>query len=160
MKPVTKDVVALVVCLALCFGAAAIGSLFTGPAVSTWYQQIRRPSYAPPNWLFGPIWTALYAMMAIAAWLVWRKGDAASRTLPLSLFAVQLALNTAWSPIFFGLRSFGGALVAIVALWLAILATLVAFLRVSVPAGVLLVPYLGWVSFAAVLNFSIWRLNQ
>ncbi|MFC1806037.1 TspO/MBR family protein [Planctomycetota bacterium] len=160
MKLGTKDVLALVVCLALCFGAAAIGSLFTGPAVSTWFQQIRKPSYSPPDWLFGPVWTALYATMAVAAWLIWRKGDAASRRLPLFLFGVQLALNAAWSPIFFGLRSFGGAFVEIVALWLAILATLVAFLPVSVPAGVLLVPYLGWVSFAAVLNFSIWRLNQ
>jgi tryptophan-rich sensory protein len=159
MKTGTRDVVALVVCLAACFGAAAIGSLFTGPAVGAWYQQIRKPAFSPPDWLFGPVWTTLYAIMSVAVWLVWRKGDTAARSAALALFGLQLVLNAAWSPIFFGLRSFGGAFADIVALWLAIVATLVAFLRVSVPAGVLLVPYLGWVSFAAVLNFAIWRLN-
>ena len=159
MKTGTRDLVALGVCMAACFGAAALGALFTGPAVGTWYQQIRKPLFSPPSWVFGPVWTALYAMMAAAAWLVWRKGEAASRTLPLLLFGVQLTLNAAWSPIFFGLRSFGWALADIVALWLAIVATRVAFLRVSAPAGLLLVPYLAWVSFAAVLNFAIWRLN-
>jgi tryptophan-rich sensory protein len=159
MKTGTRNAVAFVVCLAACFGAAAIGSLFTGPAVGTWYQQIRKPAFSPPDWLFGPVWTTLYAMMAVAAWLVWRKGDTAARSAALALFGLQLVLNAAWSPIFFRLRSFGGAFADIVALWLAILATLVAFLRVSAPAGILLVPYLGWVSFAAVLNFAIWRLN-
>ena len=159
MKVSTKDVVALAVCLAACFGAAALGTMFTWPGVSTWYQGIRKPSFSPPNWVFGPVWTALYTMMAVAAWLVWQKSDAAARSVPLVLFGVQLALNAAWSPIFFGLRSFGWALADIVALWLAIVATLVAFLRVSAPAGLLLVPYLAWVSFAAVLNFGIWRLN-
>ena len=149
----------MVVCLVACFGAAAVGALFTGPAVSTWYQEIRKPAFSPPQWLFGPVWTALYAMMAVAVWLVWKKGDAAGRNAALALFGAQLALNAAWSPIFFGLRSFGGAFADIVALWLAIVATLVAFLRVSAPAGLLLVPYLAWVSFAAVLNFGIWRLN-
>lgn len=146
-------------CLAACFGAAALGALFTGPAVRTWYQQIRRPSFSPPDWVFGPVWTTLYAMMAAAAWLVWRRGDAPGRNAALALFAAQLTLNAAWSPIFFGLKSFGGAFADIVALWLAIAATLVAFLRLSVPAGVLLAPYLAWVSFAAALNFALWRLN-
>jgi len=159
MKASGRNAAALAVCLAACFGAAVIGALFTGQAVGTWYQQIRKPGFSPPDWVFGPVWTALYAMMAVAAWLVWRKGDAAGRTVALTLFGVQLALNAAWSPIFFGLRSFGWALADIVALWLAIVATLVAFLRVSAPAGLLLVPYLAWVSFAAVLNFGIWRLN-
>jgi tryptophan-rich sensory protein len=127
--------------------------------VGTWYQQIRKPPFSPPDWAFGPVWTALYAMMAVAAWLVWRKGDAAGRNVALALFGLQLALNAAWSPIFFGLRSFGGAFAVIVALCLAIAATLVAFLRVSMPAGLLLAPYLAWVSFATVLNFASWRLN-
>jgi len=160
MKTSARDVVAIAVCLAACFGAAVFGSLFTGPAVASWYQQIRKPSFSPPDWLFGPVWTMLYAMMAVAAWLVWRKREASARTAPLVLFGVQLALNAAWSPIFFGLGSFGGAFAEIVSLWVAIMATFVAFCRVSVPAGVLRAPYLGWVSFAAVLNFAIWRLNQ
>jgi len=159
VKTGTKDLVGLAVCLAACLGAAALGALFTGPAVGTWYQEIRKPAFSPPSWVFGPVWTALYAMMAVAVWLVWKKGDAAGRSAALALFGVQLALNAAWSPIFFGLRSFGWALVDIVALWLAIVATLVAFLRVSASAGLFLVPYLAWVSFAAVLNFAIWRLN-
>ena len=159
MNRSSRDVLALAVCLGVCFGAAALGAAFTGPAVRTWYQKIRRPAFAPPDWVFGPVWTLLYAMMAAAAWLVWRRADAAGRGLALALFGVQLALNAAWSPIFFGLRSFGGALVDIVALWLAIVATIVAFWRVSAPAAALLAPYLCWVSFAAVLNFAIWRLN-
>jgi tryptophan-rich sensory protein len=159
VKVSRKDMAALAVCLAACFGTAALGALFTGPAVRTWYQEIRKPGFSPPDWLFGPVWTALYAMMGAAAWLVWRKGDAAGRDVALALFAVQLALNAAWSPIFFGLRSFGGAFVDIVALWIAIAASLVAFWRISMPAGVLLAPYLVWVGFAAVLNLAIWRLN-
>jgi len=155
----TRSAVALGICLAACFGAAALGALFTGPAVRTWYQEIRRPAFSPPDWVFGPVWTVLYTMMAVAAWLVWRKADAPGRAAALVLFGVQLALNAAWSPIFFGLRSFGGALADIVALWLAIVASLVAFWRISMPAGVLLAPYLAWVSFAAVLNVAIWRLN-
>jgi translocator protein len=159
VKRNARDALALVACLAACFGAAAIGSIFTMTAVRTWYAEIQKPSFSPPNWLFGPVWTILYAMMAVAVWLVWRQADTRATKLPLVLFGVQLVLNAAWSPIFFGLGSFGGALVDIVALWMAIVATLVAFVRVSLPAGILLIPYLGWVSFAAVLNFSIWRLN-
>ena len=159
MKVGTREAVALGICLVACFVAAGLGALFTGPAVGTWYQQIRKPSFSPPDWVFGPVWTALYTMMAVAAWLIWRKGDVTGRNVALALFAIQLTLNAAWSPIFFGLKSFGGAFVDIVALWLAIAATFVAFLRVSMPAGLLLAPYLAWVSFAAVLNYAIWRLN-
>jgi benzodiazapine receptor len=135
MKSSGRSAAALAVCLAACFGAAAMGALFTGPAVGTWYQQIRKPAFSPPDWVFGPVWTALYAMMAVAAWLVWRKGEAVGRTLALAFFGAQLALNAAWSPIFFGARSFGGAFVGIVVLWLAIAATLATFLRVSRLAG-------------------------
>ncbi len=140
------------------FLAAGLGSLFTASSVNSWYPTLAKPSWTPPAWVFGPVWTALYAMMAIAGWLVWREsGDARRRA--LWWFAVQLALNVAWSAAFFGLRLPGLALVDILALWLAIALTLVESWRVSRTAGFLLAPYLTWVSFAAALNLSIWRLN-
>ena len=143
----------LVVWLAVCFGAAAIGSQFMpGP----WYEALAKPSWNPPNWIFGPVWTVLYGMMAVAAWLVWRRHGFAGA---LALFVLQLGLNVVWSWLFFGLESPGLAVVDIAALWLAILATILAFRKLSPPAAALLVPYLMWVSFAAALNFTIWRLN-
>jgi tryptophan-rich sensory protein len=112
-----------------------------------------------PDWIFGPVWTLLYLMMAVSAWLVWRQAGFAGAKLPRALFAVQLALNSLWSVLFFGLQNPGAAAVEIVLLWLAILATTVSFFRQSKVAGWLMVPYLAWVSFASVLNFAIWRLN-
>lgn len=144
-------------CLA-CFLAAGLGSLFTMVSVESWYAGLARPSWSPPDWVFGPVWTALYAMMAVAGWLAWRPGGAAGRR-ALGWFAVQLLLNVGWSAVFFGLQMPGLAFVEILALWAAIAATLVTSWRVSRPAGVLLAPYLLWVSFAAVLNLAIWRLN-
>ena len=122
-----------------------------------WYASINKPSWNPPPWIFGPVWTALYLMMGVAAWLVWRR-DGWRR--PLWLYFTQLALNAAWTPVFFGAREIGWALVVILALWTAILVTLLAFLRVSRAAGWMFVPYLAWVSFASVLNFTLWRMNQ
>jgi translocator protein len=145
--------------LALCFGVAALGSVFTSSAMPEWYMSLEKPAFNPPSWVFGPVWTVLYAMMAVAAWLVWREAGFDGATAALSLFFVQLALNLAWSGIFFGLREPGWALVEIVVLWAAILGTIVLFFRHSSLAGWLLVPYLLWVSFAAVLNAAIWRLN-
>ena len=142
--------------LLLCFAAAALGAFFMP---GEWYASLKKPSWNPPAWVFGPVWTALYAMMAAAAWLVWRRGGFASQCRPLVLFIVQLALNAAWTPLFFGLHWPAVAFVEIMLLWLAISATLVAFLGVSRLAAWLLVPYLAWVSFAAVLNFTLWRLN-
>ncbi len=124
-----------------------------------WYAQLRKPSWNPPGWIFGPVWTALYAMMAIAAWMVWRRGRFAGRRLALSLFLMQLLFNALWSPLFFGLHNPLMALLDIVLLWLALLATMIAFWKVRPLAGALLVPYLVWVSFAATLNFALWRLN-
>ncbi len=140
----------------LCFAAAGMGSALTNLSVETWYAALRKPSFNPPNWMFGPVWTALYLMMAIAAWLVWRRAgwDAA-----LTLFFAQLALNVVWSGLFFGMRSPGAAFAEIVLLWFAILLTTLAFAAVSTAAAALMLPYLAWVAFAAVLNFSIWRLN-
>lgn len=142
--------------LALCFGAAAVGSFFMPGA---WYTSLSKPSWNPPGWVFGPVWTVLYAAMAVGAWLVWRRGGWAVQPRALGLFCVQLALNAAWSPVFFGMQRIGLALVVMMLLWVAIAATMVEFFRVSRGAGWLLVPYLAWVSFAAVLNFTLWRLN-
>ena len=141
-----------------CFLAAGLGSLFTMVSVGSWYAGLAKPSWNPPGWVFGPVWTVLYAMMAVAGWLVWRKGQPASWH-ALRWFAVQLVLNVGWSAIFFGLQMPGLAFAEILGLWLAIAATLMTSWRVSRAAGILLAPYLLWVSFAAVLNFAIWRLN-
>jgi len=144
----------------LCFAVAGIGSSFTMPSVGDWYREISKPDWTPPSWLFGPVWTVLYLMMGVAAWLVWRRTGLCRVGVPLGIFGVQLALNLLWSIIFFGLHNPGLAFVEIVLLWLAILATILAFLRVSRLAGWLLVPYILWVTFASVLNFTIWNMNR
>jgi translocator protein len=156
-----RDLFALVGFIVLSFAAAGIGSLFTVTAVSPggWYSQIQKPAWTPPSWLFGPVWTALYLMMAVAAWWVWRQGGWEDHRGALVLFLVQLVLNAAWSWLFFGLHSPAAGLACIASLWIAILLTLLAFFRVSPLAGGLLVPYLLWVAFASALNFTIWRLN-
>lgn len=145
--------------IVLCFTAAGIGGYWTSLSQPGWYDELAKPSWTPPSWLFGPVWTTLYLAMAVAAWLVWRHGGWAGQRRPLTLFLVQLALNTAWSGLFFGLRSPGLGMLEIVILWLAILLTLRAFFRVDRVAGWLFVPYLLWVTFAAALNFAVWRLN-
>ena len=145
--------------LALCFGAALVGSLVTYPSIPTWYAGLIKPSWTPPAWLFGPVWSILYLMMALAAWLVWRRGGLAAARLPLILFLIQLGLNVAWSFLFFGLRMPGLAFAEIVILWCAILATLIVFWRWRALAGWLFLPYLLWVTFAAGLNLALWRMN-
>jgi len=142
--------------LAVTFAAAAIGSRFQP---GQWYALLAKPALTPPSWVFGPVWTLLYLMMGIAAWLVWREHGLAGALCPLGLFLGQLALNALWSYLFFGLHRPGLALLDIVALWLGILATLVAFWRAYPAAGLLLLPYFIWVSFAGYLNFQFWRLN-
>ncbi len=125
-----------------------------------WYSQLQKPDWNPPNWVFGPVWTTLFVLMGIAAFLVWRKGlERKDVKIALSIFIGQLVLNTLWSMIFFGLHSPGGALVEIMFLWLAIVATIITFAKVSKPAAWILTPYILWVSFAAYLNYSIWILN-
>jgi benzodiazapine receptor len=140
----------------LCFAAASMGAFFEP---GEWYGALKKPDWNPPGWIFGPVWTALYMMMAVAAWLVWRHGGWGQQRKPLIVFLVQLALNALWTPLFFGLHWPGVAFAEIVLLWLAIAATIVVFHPVSRPAMLLLVPYLTWVSFAAALNFTLWRLN-
>jgi len=154
-----RAAVGLVVWISVCYAAAAIGSASTTRSVAEWYPTLARPAWTPPNAIFGPVWSVLYLLMAIAAWLVWRQGGFRAQRGPLALFVAQLALNIAWSIIFFGLRRPGLAFAEIVVLWALILATTIAFWRVRPLAGWLLVPYLAWVSFASALNFALWRLN-
>ena len=154
-----RQFVGLGVFVAVCLSAAGIGSVFTASSVKDWYVNLRKPSWTPPGWLFGPVWTVLYLSMAVAAWLAWRRGGLSGAPAAMVLFGVQLALNAAWSSLFFGLRSPGWAFVEIVLLWLAIAATTVLLWRVSAWAGSLMLPYWLWVTFAAGLNYSIWRMN-
>ncbi len=149
----------LIMFLIICLGAGGLGAMATTPEIEGWYKTLEKPAWNPPDWVFGPVWTTLYGLMAIAAWLVCKKAGFRSAAMPLTLFAVQLLMNIAWSWIFFAAHQPGWAFAEIVILWLAILGTTVAFFRESTFAGWLLVPYLAWVSFASVLNFTIWRLN-
>ena len=142
--------------LAGCFAASALGAFFMP---GDWYAQLNKPSWNPPSWIFGPVWTLLYVMMGVAAWQVWKRGGFASQRRPLGLFLLQLALNAAWTPLFFGLRQPGIAFAEIVLLWVTLLATIISFHRVHKQAAGLLLPYLAWVTFASALNFTLWRLN-
>jgi translocator protein len=136
--------------------AGAFGSLFQP---GQWFAELAKPTWNPPSWVFGPVWTTLYILMGVAAWLVWRRGGPIARG-ALTLFVVQLVFNAAWSWLFFGLQSPGLAFLDIILLWLLIIVTTVAFWRVRMAAGVLLLPYLAWVTFATALNFAIWRMNS
>jgi len=144
----------------LSLSAGAVGGIATAGSIGGWYQTIAKPEWNPPGWVFGPVWTTLYLMMGIAAWLVWRKAKAGEKALPLGLFAVQLALNAFWSFVFFAWHQIGWALVEIIVLWVAIAATIASFSRVSKTAARLLIPYLIWVSFASYLTYTIWTLNR
>lgn len=151
--------IALAVFLALCLGAGGLGAIATTPEIGGWYRTLEKPAWNPPDRVFGPVWTTLFVLMAIAGWLVWQQERSGARRAGLFLFGLQLTLNVAWSWVFFALHEPGWAVLEIALLWLGILATLVVFLRQSRLAGALLVPYLAWVTFAAALNFEIWRLN-
>lgn len=151
-----KSILGLCGWLLLSFAPAALGAFFMP---GEWYAGLNKPAWNPPSWVFGPVWSALYAMMAVAAWLVWRRGGFVAQRRPLALFLTQLVLNAAWTPLFFGLHQPGAAFAEILLLWMAIAATLAAFRPVSYAAAWLLAPYLAWVSFAAVLNGVLWRLN-
>ena len=144
----------------VCEGAGLIGAIFTTPAITTWYATLAKPAFTPPNWLFAPAWVTLYFLMGVAAATVWQKGLAERRhRTALAIFLVQLALNVLWSVVFFGLESPLYGLVVMAALWLAILLTIIRFFRISAPAGYIMLPYLGWVTFAAALNAAIFMLN-
>jgi len=152
--------VGLAMSLLLCFGAAALGSLFTVPSIPSWYASLKKPAWTPPSWLFGPVWAILFAMMALAAWLVWVRAGIAGAAAALVVFAVQLLFNVAWSWLFFARRNPGAALVDIAFLCLSVGLTALLFARIEVLAAYLLLPYLAWVLFAALLNARIWQLNQ
>ncbi len=155
------EIARVVASILICQGAGLIGSIFTTPAIPTWYATLRKPPFSPPNWLFAPVWITLFTLMGVSAFLVWRKGLGDPQVkVALSIFLVQLILNTLWSVVFFGLRSPLGGLIVISILWVAILLTILNFSKVSMAAGLLLVPYILWVSFAALLNLFIWRLNS
>ena len=149
-----------IVFVAICFGAASVGAWFTDSSVKTWYPGLLKPAGTPPSWLFGPVWSVLYLLMATAAWLVWQQDRGHDVRLPLALFFFQLLLNVAWSFIFFGLQRPGLALVEILILLLAIALTAISFSKHSRYAFWLLMPYLGWVAYATYLNFGLWRLNR
>jgi benzodiazapine receptor len=151
-----KSVMGLIVALVLTFATAYVGSLFP---VNDWYFALTKPAWTPPNWIFAPVWTLLYLMMAVAAWWVWKVRGFSGAGFALTLFVVQLVLNAAWSWIFFGQHFIGMAAIEIVILWVLILWVTIAFYRLTPLAGALFVPYLLWVTFAAVLNFAIWRIN-
>lgn len=160
MNPRTAEWLGLAAFLALCFLAAGVGSWFTTPEIDSWYRHLAKPAWTPPSWLFGPVWTLLYIAMAVAAWLVWRQHGWSGARLALGLFAGQLVLNVAWSGLFFAMHNPGAALLELVALWLAILATAAAFWQKQPVAGLLMIPYAAWVAFAGTLNLAVWQLNR
>lgn len=159
-RRLTADLPMLAAFVLLCLGVAAIGGWWTAESVGTWYRTLRKPAWTPPGWVFGPVWTVLYILMATAAWLVWRRRHEVPVRVPLTFFGVQLALNLAWSGLFFAMRRPDLALLDIAALWLVLAATTATFWRVRTLAGALLVPYLLWVTFASTLNAAIWQLNR
>lgn len=154
-----REIAGLVVFLTLCLLISAIGGAITATSVGGWYQTLEKPVFNPPDWVFAPVWTALYVMMAIAGWRVWRRAGFERGGRALTLFALQLGLNVIWSFLFFGLQRIDLALVAVVTLLIAIIVNTAMFWRIDRWAGVLFVPYVLWVAYATVLNISLWLLN-
>ena len=150
----------LILSIVICQAAGLIGTVFTLDSIPTWYATLNKPSFNPPNWIFGPVWTILYLMMGISLFIVWKE-DLKNKVVKsaFTIFIIQLFLNTIWSIVFFGMHSPAGGLIIIVLLWIMILFTILKFMKISRVAGILLIPYLLWVSFATFLNFSIYKLN-
>jgi tryptophan-rich sensory protein len=157
--PTATQWIMLIVFLAVCLGVGGLGAIPTAKSVRDWYPTLRKPPGTPPSWVFGPVWTTLYVLMAISAWLVWKQYGLGARA-ALLIFCAQLALNLAWSGIFFGARQNGFALVEIAILWLAILFAIFIFYPLSSVSAYLLMPYLLWVTYASYLNGGIWLLNR
>ncbi len=154
------NILQLVLAIVITEGAGALGSIFTARNIRGWYKTLNRPRLNPPNWVFAPVWTILYLLMAVAAWLVWQRGIASPGVvIALIVFLIQLVLNVLWSAIFFGWHNPAAAFAEIIFLWLSIILTIFEFSKISPAAAWLMVPYIIWVTFAAYLNFSIWRLN-
>lgn len=155
-----KKIIYFVLFVVLCEGAGVIGSLFTFSQIPGWYASLNKPTFSPPNWLFGPVWISLYILMGIAMFLVWNKKENQGRKFALWFFVIHLAVNSLWSIVFFGLEQTGWGLLVIIILWLMILASIYLFAKISKIAAWLLVPYLLWVTFASYLNYSVWILNR
>jgi tryptophan-rich sensory protein len=153
------DITGLVLFVALCLGIGALGAALTEASVKTWYSGLAKPSFTPPDAVFGPVWTVLYILMGIAAWRVWRIADRDTARGPLTLFALQLAINLGWTVVFFGLQKIGAAVATAVVLDIAVLVTMLAFRTVDRVAALLMAPSLALVMFATVLNIAIWQLN-
>ena len=156
MKSISK----FIVCLVICFGAAAVGGLFTAMSVNTWYAQIIRPDFSPPNWVFAPVWNVLYFLMSVALYQVWVSEKQKYKNIAIAAFTGQLLLNVAWSAVFFGLRSPVAGFFVIIILLMAIIFTIFTFYRISEKTAWLLFPYLAWVSFASYLNYYLMILNR
>ena len=154
-----SQILKLIVSLLLPLGLGALASLFTSEAVPEWYETLNRPSFNPPNWLFGPVWTILYILMGISLFLIWKQSANKERNLAIVVFLLQLALNFAWSFIFFSFNMIGFALIEIILLWISIIVMLVLFYRIKPMAAYINIPYLIWVTFATILNASFYLLN-
>jgi translocator protein len=156
-----NNILKIIIAIAIPLIAGGISGFFTTSEISGWYQTITKPSWNPPNWLFGPVWTTLYILMGIALYLVWKNetAEASIKRTAIILFAIQLLLNFFWSLIFFKQHQIGRAFIEIIAMWFFILLTIFAFAKVNTAAAWLLVPYICWVSFASILNYTIWKLN-
>ena len=154
------EIVKILISIIICQLAGYIGSLFTTPAIPTWYAALNKPSFTPPNAVFAPVWTTLFLLMGVALFLVWRKGLYRKNVrIALIIFSIQLILNVLWSIMFFGLKSPLAGFIEIIIIWIAIFFTILYFYKISKVSAILLIPYILWVSFAMVLNYSIWRLN-
>jgi len=156
----SKDVIKLIVSIAVPLLAGGVGAVVTTPAISTWYVTLNKPWFTPPGWLFGPVWTLLYILMGLALFLVWRSPKSRTRDIGIALFAVQLAVNVFWSFAFFGLENTLYGVLTIIPLWVLIAATIFQFYKVSKGAAFLMVPYILWVSIATALNTSVYLLNR
>lgn len=155
-----REVPKLIVSIIIVFLAGAVGTVSTLPQITTWYASLAKPSWTPPNWAFGPIWSTLYVLMGISLFLVWREGlDKKKVQVGILVFAVQLVLNAVWSLVFFGGHNIFGGLILVIILWIAILVNIIVFYRISKAAGLILIPYLIWVSIASYLNYSVLVLN-
>ena len=155
-----KKIGPLLLAILIPVAVGAISGFFTASSVDGWFTTLQKPSFNPPNWLFGPVWTSLYILMGIASWMVWKQPASVQRTKALRLYGVQLFFNFCWSLIFFYLHQPGWAFLEIIILWLLILLTIFSFSRVQKTSPWLLVPYISWVSFASILNYAIWNLNK
>ncbi len=155
-----SNTVKLIICIVLTVGFGSLGGIFTAAEIQGWYLHLNKPSWNPPNWLFAPVWTSLYLLMGISLYLVWKTpANTDAKRWAVIIFIAQFVLNFLWSYIFFREHLMGWAFVEITVMWIAILCTIIAFSRINKTAAWLLVPYISWVSFAAILNYTVWQLN-